>query len=531
MNVGNYNITLKNDDGSTGTAANRFALTGDLVLSPKQSAILIYDSTSSRWRQIANGMATGSGDNLGNHTATQNIKLGTNYLSGDGDNEGVQIDTDGTFNVKNSGGSIVFDTGGNLGVVGDDSGLSFLSADWNRNYSFDYSPSPNMVEVTYSTLSPAGTTSIMQYTPTAVNLTAAVSFNGVNSPAQITSNQNDYNPSGLSVASVLRLSSNAARTITGLQGGAGGRIITVMNVGSYAITLKNASGSSSAANRFAFTGDLALASGQSTILMYDGTSSVWRQVANGTASGGSASFPLLASPVGSATAPAYSFTGDTNTGMYAATTGKLSLATGGTERVRITSTGMSINQAADPSVALDVTGDIEYSGTITDVSDMRLKKDITPLNTDDIVSRLAQVKTYTFRMKNDPKNQIEYGVMAQEVEKIFPDLVKTKQDAMGTKSVNYVGFIAPLIETSKALKAENDNLKAQVAKLEADRDSTHAALDDMRREINGMKAYTGYGTSRAEMSLGMLIGMGATLSLLLAVGGFIRLRRPKKDAT
>src|SRR4249919_1187083 len=44
------------------------------------------------------------------------------------------------------------------------------------------------------------------------------------SPSQITSNQNDYNPASLSTASTLRLNSDASRDITGLQGGADGRI-------------------------------------------------------------------------------------------------------------------------------------------------------------------------------------------------------------------------------------------------------------------------------------------------------------------
>lgn len=40
-------------------------------------------------------VAAGAGDNLGNHTATQNIRLGTYYLSGDGTSEGVLVANDG----------------------------------------------------------------------------------------------------------------------------------------------------------------------------------------------------------------------------------------------------------------------------------------------------------------------------------------------------------------------------------------------------------------------------------------------------
>ncbi|MBK8968627.1 MAG: hypothetical protein IPM36_18555 [Lewinellaceae bacterium] len=75
-------------------------------------------------------------------------------------------------------------------------------------------------------------------------------------PSQITSDQNDYNPSGLSTAAVLRLSTDGTfRKITGLAGGASNRTITLLNIGSYTILLKNESASSSASNRFAFDGD------------------------------------------------------------------------------------------------------------------------------------------------------------------------------------------------------------------------------------------------------------------------------------
>ncbi len=40
-----------------------------------------------------------SADNLGNHTATQNLQLGTNYLSGDGDSEGIVVDSDGNVGI------------------------------------------------------------------------------------------------------------------------------------------------------------------------------------------------------------------------------------------------------------------------------------------------------------------------------------------------------------------------------------------------------------------------------------------------
>jgi hypothetical protein len=64
---------IKDDDGSTGTAANRFGLSGDISLTPDQSIIFQYDSTTSRCRAFGSSTAgvgagdvfTGSANNMG----------------------------------------------------------------------------------------------------------------------------------------------------------------------------------------------------------------------------------------------------------------------------------------------------------------------------------------------------------------------------------------------------------------------------------------------------------------------------------
>ncbi|MES1156537.1 MAG: DUF2793 domain-containing protein [Alphaproteobacteria bacterium] len=106
-------------------------------------------------------------------------------------------------------------------------------------------------------------------------------FTGDVTPAQTTSDQNDYNVAG-SAASVLRLSSDATRTITGLAGGADGRILFIANVGSYDIILSNADAGSSAANRFAFAASVELPPNAACKLLYDATSARWRLISLAT---------------------------------------------------------------------------------------------------------------------------------------------------------------------------------------------------------------------------------------------------------
>lgn len=93
-------------------------------------------------------------------------------------------------------------------------------------------------------------------------------------PAQITSNQNNYDPG---VAEVLRLSTDAARTITGISGGVKGRYLQIINVGNFNITLAYESGLSLAANRFVSPSaeNTVLYPRASVRLYYDGVSLRW----------------------------------------------------------------------------------------------------------------------------------------------------------------------------------------------------------------------------------------------------------------
>lgn len=106
------------------------------------------------------------------------------------------------------------------------------------------------------------------------NLAGTIAALGDISPTQITANQNDYNPSGLSLSSTLRLDSDADRTITGLQGGSDGRLIAIHNIGAFTITLTAEDAASAAGNRFANTYYIRPKRG--IILQYDTTSQRWR---------------------------------------------------------------------------------------------------------------------------------------------------------------------------------------------------------------------------------------------------------------
>lgn len=98
-------------------------------------------------------------------------------------------------------------------------------------------------------------------------------------------------------------------------------------------------------------------------------------------------------------------------------------------------------------------------------SDESLKKNIQTIP--NALADVLQLRGVEFDWKNPTIEGSTHsvGVIAQEVEKVYPELVTTNLD--GLKSVQYGNLVGPLIEAVKTLKAENDALRARVEKLEA----------------------------------------------------------------
>lgn len=159
-------------------------------------------------------------------------------------------------------------------------------------------------------------------------------------PTQLASNQDNYAPTGIATATILRLSSDASRNITGITTGADGRMLILQNVGSNDIVLIN-DATSTAANRFLFGTDYTLPSGQSIALNYDGTSLRWRPMdsVNGVAANGSV------------TRPAYSFASDPNTGWYRAGADVVGLSLGGTQVVQYAAGQIDVNIVTEATSA------------------------------------------------------------------------------------------------------------------------------------------------------------------------------------
>ena len=108
-------------------------------------------------------------------------------------------------------------------------------------------------------------------------------------------------------------------------------------------------------------------------------------------------------------------------------------------------------------------------GSSTFTSDERLKTDIVDVE-DGLLEKLNSVRFVNFKWKADPKSPVQMGVIAQELEKIFPDLVVEDDDAVGTgetyKSVSYGKLNLIAIKAIQEQQTLIETLEAKVKALE-----------------------------------------------------------------
>lgn len=93
-------------------------------------------------------------------------------------------------------------------------------------------------------------------------------------------------------------------------------------------------------------------------------------------------------------------------------------------------------------------------------SDLRLKKNIREIN--NALEKIQNIDGVYFNWKENDERSI--GLIAQQVEKNFPELVLT-DEYTGLKSVNYPGLIAPLIEAVKNQQKQIQALKDEIETL------------------------------------------------------------------
>ena len=114
------------------------------------------------------------------------------------------------------------------------------------------------------------------------------------------------------------------------------------------------------------------------------------------------------------------------------------------------------------STGVQVTGGLVASGNVTAFSDSRLKTEIHTIK--DPLEKVDRLRGVTFKWLHT--NKPSSGVIAQEVQEVFPELVEaTTHEGKEVLSVDYGKLVGVLIESIKELKAEFEAHKAECAKL------------------------------------------------------------------
>ena len=116
-----------------------------------------------------------------------------------------------------------------------------------------------------------------------------------------------------------------------------------------------------------------------------------------------------------------------------------------------------------------INGNLTVTGTFSNPSDRRLKENVRPITGAlDGVAQLQGVR-YEWKPRLNPENirgqGRQIGVIAQDVEKVYPELVTATTD--GYKAVDYPKLTAVLIEAVKELKKQNAELMAWKEKVDA----------------------------------------------------------------
>jgi hypothetical protein len=99
-------------------------------------------------------------------------------------------------------------------------------------------------------------------------------------------------------------------------------------------------------------------------------------------------------------------------------------------------------------------------GSLSDISLKENIVDATPK-----LDGLMQVKVRNYNLKDDVNKTKQIGVIAQELETVFPSMIETDGD--GIKAVKYSVFVPMLIKAIQELKAINDTQAATITALTA----------------------------------------------------------------
>ena len=145
---------------------------------------------------------------------------------------------------------------------------------------------------------------------------------------------------------------------------------------------------------------------------------------------------------------------------------------------------IAIGDNITPEQELHVVGNVAISGSILPVSDRRLKKDILPI--DNALTTLQQLNAASYNFRTEEFSDmnlltgLQYGFIAQELEKVIPTLVTDSNNPdkeKAFKRVNYTGLIPFLV---KGMQEQQDIIEDQEKEMVA----LQQQIDGLQQKLN-----------------------------------------------
>ncbi len=498
--TGSNKLYIENTNSSTPLIYGDFAndtvkIYGTLGIKDAYHFPVVDGTTGQFLKTDGNGQlswADENGDNLGNHTATQNIQLGANRISADGDNEGILISNTGQVGIgKMSTLNDLFQVTKEIPTYSDITTPStsvttnlLHSEVWrvidNKRVGIPWVPMSLPTWIKLDLGHPQTVTSYaIQCQPFGVAFTPNNNldfkdwtFEGSNDNTNWTVLDSKSNFTFTTFIDTFMLSSPADYQyyrLNGMRSGTNVAILTEVelfglpNVDVLAVT---------DAGDIRFNNAYVFPNGDGTVgqfLKTDGNGQLsWGNLGNKNNTYGQGVFIEVNNSAGTRAlfgADGSGFAGGDTTDVILAnwSNGDLALLTNAAERMRITATG-EVGIGRKPMTnLLEVNGQASKAtaGSWVANSDARLKKNITPLSSEKMLHNLLSLQGVTYEWNdhktgNDRPAGIQYGFTAQNIQTVFPTLVQ--EDNLGYLQTAYGTYDAMTVE---AIRALNDKIERQ----------------------------------------------------------------------
>jgi len=353
--------------------------------------------------QVSAAGSGGDADNLGNHTATQNVNLNGHWLSGDGGSEGVFVENDGKAGIGTNNPSADLQVNGTDGVL------------------FTGTIGSGSIPV-------EGRGTRMMWYP------RKAAFRIGHLDSDFPTRWDDANIGMSSVAMGYNTKASGSCSFAmGYVVEASGEYSTAMGLG-------------------------AVASGDHSIAMASGKAIGSCSFAMGYYTEASGNYSTAmgryteAKSYASLAIGRYNYAGPYNTvDSWVPTEWVFTIGDG------------TSNSDRSNLLYVKKNGDMWIKGSLSEGSDRRLKEDIAPLNNS--ISNLRQLNGVSFRWKDSENmgDKKHNGLIAQDVEKVYPELVGENE---GYKTLNYNGIIPVLVEAVKEQQKIIEALQNRIEALE-----------------------------------------------------------------